>query len=74
MSGKRKKQTPESRDAALRTALERGTLRAAHRMVRAMPPAEVARLLESLPPAKREIVWDFVDPDSEGEVLTELNE
>lgn len=64
----------ESRLAALRSALDHGTLRAVHRMVNTMHPAEVARLLESLPPAKREIVWDFVDPQIEGEILLELNE
>lgn len=64
----------ESRLAALRSALDHGTLRAVHRMVNTMHPAEVARLLESLPPAKREIVWDFVDSETEGEILLELNE
>jgi len=39
-----------------------------------MHPAEIASLIESLPPAKREIVWEFVDPEIEGDVLIELNE
>jgi magnesium transporter len=43
-------------------------------MVNAMHPAEVAHLLESLPPAQREVVWGFVDPDAEGEVLIELSD
>lgn len=64
----------EGRLSALRDALDQGTLRAAHRMVNAMHPAEIALLLESLPPAQREIVWEFVDPEVEGEVLVELNE
>lgn len=64
----------ESRLAALRSALDQGTMRAVQRMVNAMHPAEVARLLEALPPAKREVVWDVVDPDTEGEILLELNE
>lgn len=63
-----------SRLAALRAALDQGTMRAVQRMVNAMHPAEIASLLESLPPANREVVWDFVDPDSEGEVLLELND
>ena len=37
-------------------------------------PAEIASLIESLPPARREIVWEFVDPEIEGDVLIELNE
>src|SRR5712672_2802506 len=59
----------------LRAALERkGTLRRAQRMINSMHSAEIASLLESLPPAKRELVWGFVDPELEGDVLVELNE
>jgi magnesium transporter len=64
----------EGRLSALRAALGAGTLRSAHRMVNALHPAEIALLLESLPPAQRELVWDFVEPELEGEVLLELNE
>jgi magnesium transporter len=64
----------ERRLTALRAALGQGALRSAHRMVNALHPAEIALLLESLPPAQRELVWDFVDPELEGEVLVELNE
>ena len=38
-------------------------------MVNALHPAEIALLIESLPPAQRELVWDMVDPELEGEVL-----
>jgi magnesium transporter len=64
----------ERRLTALRAALGQGTLRSAHRMVNALHPAEIARLIESVPPAQRELVWDMVDPELEGEVLVELNE
>jgi len=63
-----------SRLETLRRALEQGTGRQVHRLVNSMHPAEVASLLESLPPAKREIVWDLVDPELEGDILVELNE
>ncbi|MGH8188658.1 MAG: magnesium transporter [Steroidobacteraceae bacterium] len=63
-----------SRFAALRSALEQGSMRHGQRMVNSMHPAEIASLIESLPPAKREIVWEFVDPEVEGDVLIELNE
>jgi magnesium transporter len=69
------KPTPIDKLATLRAALERkGTVRRAQRMVNSMHPAEIAALLESLPPAKREIVWGFIDPEIEGDVLVELNE
>jgi magnesium transporter len=64
----------EGRLTALRAALGQGTLRSAHRMVNALHPAEIALLIESLPPAQRELVWDMVEPELEGEVLVELNE
>ena len=64
----------EARLAALREALDSGTLRPAQRMVAAMHPAEIALLLESLPPRQRELVWSMVDPEIEGDVLLELNE
>jgi magnesium transporter len=64
----------EGRLKALREALAQGTLRSAHRLVNALHPAEIASLLQSLPPPQRELVWDFVDPELEGEVLVELNE
>jgi magnesium transporter len=63
-----------SRLATLRLALEQGAGRQVHRLVNSMHPAEVASLLESLPPAQREVVWDLVDPELEGDVLVELNE
>lgn len=64
----------EARLAALREALDAGTLRPAQRMVSAMHPAEIALLLESVPSRQREVVWSMVDPDLEGDVLVELNE
>lgn len=59
---------------ALTRALDQGTMRQVHRLVNSMHPAEIASLLESLPPAQREVVWDLVDPELEGDVLVELNE
>jgi magnesium transporter len=64
----------EGRLSALRDALDAGTMRQAHRIVNALHPAEAALLLESLPPAQREIVWEFIDPSLEGDVLVELSE
>jgi magnesium transporter len=66
--------TKLSKLAALRAALERGSLRHGPRMINSLHPAEIASLMESLPAPKREIVWEFVDPELEGDVLIELNE
>ncbi|HLS82899.1 MAG TPA: magnesium transporter [Steroidobacter sp.] len=59
---------------ALRGAIEQGSLRHGQRLINSLHPAEIASLLESLPRAKREIVWELVDPELEGDVLVELNE
>ena len=67
-------QEKNTRLSALRSALEQGTMRHGQRMINSLHPAEIASLIESLPPAKREIVWEFVDPELEGDVLVELNE
>src|SRR5689334_14508929 len=66
--------TKERRLAALRGALREGSWRGAARMVAAMHPAEIALLIESLPPAQREVVWNFVEPEIEGDVLVELSD
>ena len=63
-----------SRLEVLKRALDDGTMRQVHRVVNSMHPAEVASLLESLPQPQREVVWDLVDPELEGDVLVELNE
>jgi magnesium transporter len=64
----------ERRLAALRGALREGSWRGAARMIGAMHPAEIALLIESLPPAQREVVWNFVEPEIEGDVLVELSD
>ena len=63
-----------ARLAAIQEALAAGSLRGADRMVDALHPAEVAHLLESLPPAQRAVAWQLVDADSQGDVLVELSE
>ncbi len=59
---------------ALQEALETGTMRQLRRTVNALNAAEIADLLESLPPAQREIVWELISTEDEGDVLVELND
>ncbi len=70
------KQQPQTKSdlEILRTALESGTMQQVERMVNTLHPAEVALLLESLPPPERNIVWGVVNPEDEGEVLVQLND
>jgi magnesium transporter len=59
---------------ALREALDSGTLRQVRRQVNALHPAEIANLLESLPLPQREIIWELVAPEDEGDVLVQVND
>ena len=58
----------------LRAALEDGTMRPVRRMIGALHPSEIARLLESLPVHERLAVWELVDLEIEGDVLVEVAE
>ncbi|HEX7081045.1 MAG TPA: magnesium transporter [Gammaproteobacteria bacterium] len=58
----------------LREALDTGALRQVSRMIAALNPAEIARLLESLPFTQRALVWELVDRNEEGDVLVHLND
>ena len=62
-----------ARFAAIQEALA-GHLRGADRMVSALHPAEIALLLESLPPRPRLLAWELVEPGTQGDVLVELSE
>lgn len=56
----------------LRERLGSGRLRSAKMLIGSLHPAQVARLLESLPLAERAVIWEMVGSDSGGEVLVEL--
>jgi len=58
----------------LHRVLEQGAVRRAARMLNALQTAEIAHLLESLPPKERELAWNLVDAEHDGEVLTYLND
>lgn len=56
----------------LSEALESGRLAPVKRMLDTLTPGEIARVLESLRPDKRRVVWGLVDPDDDGEVLVHV--
>ncbi|MDE2406948.1 MAG: magnesium transporter [Xanthomonadaceae bacterium] len=58
----------------LSDALDSGRLGPVRRMVNSLSPAEIGNLLESLPPAKRSVVWGLVDAEDDGEVLVHVGE
>ena len=58
----------------LSDALDSGRLGPVRRMVNTLSAAEIGNLLESLPPAKRSVVWGLVEPEDDGEVLVHVGD
>ena len=58
----------------LREKLDSGRMRSARLMVHSLRPAEIARLLASLPLQERALLWEMVAADDEGDVLVELSD
>lgn len=58
----------------LSDALDSGRFGPVRRLVNTLSPAEIGNLLESLPPAKRTIVWGLVDAEDDGEVLVHVGD
>lgn len=59
----------ESRLQRLQDILASGAMREATVLLRSLAPAEIAHLLESLPPTEREIIWNLVDEEHDGQIL-----
>lgn len=58
----------------LNKALQSGTFIKARHMLNGLAPAEIAHLIESVPPNERTILWRLINAEVEGEVLQYLNE
>lgn len=58
----------------LAAIIGRGSSQAAQQVMQAMHPAEIGDALEALPPVRRRLLWDLVDPEIEGEVLMEVGD
>ena len=67
-------QQTEDQILALADAMETGTMQHARSMLIELSSAEIANLLESLPHTERNIIWELVDSEKEGEVLIQLGE
>lgn len=51
-----------------------GSLASARTIMVAMHPAEIADALEALPPTRRRVLWELIEPDLEGEILMEVHD
>ena len=64
----------ESRLQQFSSAIETGTLASVRQMLNGLHPAEIAHLLESPPPKERELLWELVDKEIDGDVLLCVND
>ncbi|MBU0654953.1 MAG: magnesium transporter [Gammaproteobacteria bacterium] len=67
-------QNSEQRLKAIDDAIDSGALFQVQRTLNAMHPAEIADMLEAAPHGRRELIWELVEQENEGEVLIELSE
>lgn len=59
---------------AFNDLLVEGTLAQVERELYELHPAEIAHLLEALPREQRDVVWQLVNADHEGDVLLQVND
>ena len=53
-------------------ALDSGVMQPVRRLMNSLHSAEVANLLESLPPTQRKVIWSLLETSDQGDVLVEL--
>ena len=74
MSQAKESQFKKDHVLELNRAIHSGSLSQVQQMIKTLPTAGIAYLLESSPPKTRSVLWQLIDKDSEGEVLQYLNE
>jgi magnesium transporter len=74
MSNTYEREKRQQRLEVFSRALEHDTLANVRDMLNNLHPAEVAHLLESLPHQDRLLLWDLLDTDISGDVLTHVND
>jgi len=63
-----------SRLEQIQEYLDQDAWREAAKLLKKLQPAEVAHVLEALPLNQRQILWDLLDTEQDGETLMELTE
>jgi len=66
--------TDKQRQIAVAEILDSGSFLSARSLIQALQPAEIGDLLESLPPSKRKLLWNYIELKDEGEVLLEVGD
>ncbi|MEH6617781.1 MAG: magnesium transporter [Porticoccus sp.] len=60
--------------ASVNELMDSSNVRLLRHMLNELTPADIADQIESAPPKVRQVLWDLVDKEFEGEVLGELSE
>ncbi len=68
------KKIDSDKQSAVAEILSSGNFQTARTLIRALQPAEVADLLESLPSSKRKLLWNYIELKDEGEILLEVGD
>ena len=74
MSEKNTEDRSLSRLEHINTALQSGAMHQVQQMIVTLRPAELSHLLESLPRTKRYFIWQLIDQELQGEVLSHVND
>lgn len=74
MAQAKESQMQNDRVHELNLALDSGSLHQVRQMLKTLPTAGVAHLLESSPPKTRTVIWQLIGKQAEGEIIQYLNE
>ena len=74
MSQLKESRFQKDRVLELNQAIDSGSLHQVRQMIKTLPTAGIAHLLESSPPKTRSVLWRLIDKNVEGEVIQYLNE
>ncbi len=74
MSDNAEASTSEAILDRLNCELSGGRMQRVQPMLKTLQPAEIATLIEGMPPANRKLIWGLVDPEDQGEILLHVNE
>ncbi len=74
MTDKTKQDLEPTASELLHKSLSANTIELTRELLTQMHPSEIADVLEGLPGKSRESLWNLIDPDVEGDVLSELQD
>lgn len=74
MAAEQRDTSAQSQLALVERSLQEGSLKTVRQLLKGLHPAEIAHLIESLPPTRRNVLRELIDAEDYGEVLLHLGE